>query len=140
MSDRFLLVNLNNTNTTFALATASDCCEESRATAKLDGGPVPADWPDRRDPFLRRPLGGNEIATMDFTEIHHRQHQDRFGDWHPVSESKTNRRDRFSERGGRRGVIRRAGYRRGLRHAVTFDIVNSRREYVGGVIAPGLRR
>lgn len=139
MSDRFLIVNLNNTNTTFALANRDRLLARKVVpTAKLKGIPfrqdgltgailasvVPAST--RR---LRRWMSVTPIivsADIDLGIGVDYPHKRQIGG------------DRLANAVGAARLYGAPVIVVDFGTAVTFDIVNARRAYVGGVIAPGL--
>jgi len=75
---------------------------------------------------------------MDFTEIHHRQHQDRFGDWHPVSNRKQIGADRLANAVGVAELYGVPAIVRGLRHGGHVRHRQFAPRVCRRVIAPGL--
>jgi type III pantothenate kinase len=139
MAERFLLINVNNTNTGFALATPQRIVEVKRVpTASVRG--IPYSRTKYRDVALSsvvpsmtkrllRILPETPLIVSAFTELG-------IGVRYPkkkqIGADRLANAVAVAELYGTPAIVVDFGT------AVTFDIVNARREYVGGVIAPGL--
>jgi type III pantothenate kinase len=139
MSERFLIVNLNNTNTTFALANRDRILTRKVVpTAKLKGVPfrqhglagailasvVPSATRRLRRWMLVTPIIVN--ADIDLGIGVDYPHKRQIG------------ADRIANAVGVAELYGSPAIVVDFGTAVTFDIVNAGRAYIGGVIAPGL--
>lgn len=139
MSDRFLLINLNNTNTTFALANPRRILSHKIVpTARLKGVPYRQDGltgavlasvvPAVAKSLLRRVSVKCLQVNADVD----------LGIGIRYPQRKTIGADRLANAVGVTQLYGAPAIVVDFGTAVTFDIVNARHEYVGGVIAPGL--
>jgi type III pantothenate kinase len=139
MSERFLIVNLNNTNTTFALATCDRILARKVVpTAQLKGvpfrqerltGAILASVVPAATQRLRRWVSLTPIivsADIDLGIGVDYPHKRQIG------------ADRLANAVGAAQLYGAPVIVVDFGTAVTFDIVNARRAYIGGVIAPGL--
>jgi type III pantothenate kinase len=135
----FLLININNTNTSFALATAKRIVR----TIKMPTASV------RRIPFMGTEIAGIALASVvpAVTKLVLRMLPARplivsasidLGIGVRYPRKKQIGADRLANAVGVTKIYGTPAIVVDFGTAVTFDIVNARREYVGGVIAPGL--
>ena len=139
MTNQFLLINANNTNTSFALANEKRIVRVVRVpTGAIRRVPVAANRyqavvlasvvPAAADKLVRllplRPLIVNAFIDLGIGVRYPRKKQ--------IGADRLANAVGVAELYGVPAIVVDFGT------ALTFDIVNSRREYVGGVIAPGL--
>lgn len=139
MADRCLLININNTNTTFALATRDRLLQIRRQpTATVGAAPFPraayrqivlASVVPAVTRRLRRRLPVQPLLVDAFCDLG-------IGVRYP--RKKQIGADRLANAVAVTRLYGAPAIVVDFGTAVTFDIVNAQREYVGGVIAPGL--
>ena len=139
MSDRFLLINLNNTNTTFALANRQRILATKVVpTAKLKDVPFPqyglagAVFSSVVPAMAKRVRQQLALPTIEVSA------KIDLGIGVDYPNPRQIGADRLANAVGVTQLYGAPAIVVDFGTAVTFDIINARREYVGGVIAPGL--